>query len=405
MSPQDRYTEDGLDTLAAFIDVEEEVALPPLDRSTLEAFANCPASAVIREQKLVIDSSNAANSGNEVHAVMSAAITEWITTQGWMGGEQGAKQVGYLADWIRGQATISRPDVQPDVVEALRGSAWAIAEFLDSLHPGNILRYDGGDELRRSGQLGWNVPHLGRCLTSEVDLLVATAAKDVLDEHDWKSGQKRNWAAAEVRHSFQFGMHAWLIFMNYPEVNVLNVTIWPTRNVSSRVCVQFFRKDIPALEARIMNAANHWAAYHGKPVDVVPCWPSKEKCRLCDGRTLCPIKPPAACADDPAGYVAAMLALSAKLEAMRDEAIEHVEATGADIVTPDGIAFGFSKPIERKPKAALYETVAGSDAPAVTREPKQPKASKSRGRPRSAPAAVNDDAVMDEVFARLNQAQ
>ncbi|MBA4019147.1 MAG: hypothetical protein C0483_18430 [Pirellula sp.] len=97
MSPQDRYTAEGLDTLAAFIDVDDEpeAALPELDRSELEGFSLCPAAAVIREQKLVVDGSNATNSGNEVHAVLSAAITEWIDTQGWMGGEQGSKQVGY----------------------------------------------------------------------------------------------------------------------------------------------------------------------------------------------------------------------------------------------------------------------------------------------------------------------
>lgn len=403
MSPQDRYTEDGLDTLAAFIDVEDEVALPPLDRSTLEAFASCPASAVIREQKLVIDSSNAANSGNEVHAVISEAIAEWIETQGWIGGDQGHNQTRYLADWIRGRATMSRPDVQPDVMEAIRGSAYAVAEFIAELHPNNIVRFDGGKG-RRSGQLGWNVPHIGRCITSELDLLVTTPSKEVLDEHDWKTGQKRNWSAVEVRNSFQFGLHAWLVFKNYEQVNVLNVTIWPTRNVSSRVCVQFFRKDLAALEMRIFTAAQWWAAYNGKPLDGVPCWPSKEKCRICDGRTLCPIKPPAACADDPAGFVSAMLALSAKLEAMRDEAIEHVELTGTDIVTPDGIAFGFAKPIERRPKAALYDTVPGSDAPAVTREPKTRKQRTSKSSS-TAVESPDDDALFEQAIANLTRSE
>lgn len=357
MAPQDRYTAEGLDTLAAFIDVDEpEVALPELDRSELEGFANCPAAAVIREQKLVVDGSNATNSGNEVHAVISAAITEWITTQGWMGGDQGAKQVGYLADWIRAQATISRPDVQPDVIEALRSGAWAIAEFIDSLNFGNILRYDGGEVHRRSGQIGWNVPHIGRCLTSEVDCLVKTASAEVLDEHDWKSGNKRLWTAAEVRNSFQFQFHWWLISKVYPEVNLLNVTIWPLRNVAGRAAVQFFRKDIPEIEARVMNAANQWAAYHGKPLETVPCWPAREKCRLCDGAAFCPIIPPRTCDENPEQFVLSMNALTVALEQMELEAAAYVERKG-EIRTDFGICFGVEKPkANRKATPTLYSS-------------------------------------------------
>lgn len=401
MSPQDRYTVDGLDTYASFIDVDDVAApveaLPELDRSTLESFSRCPAAARIRDLKLVPDSSDAANSGNEVHAVMSNALSEWIATQGWIGGEQGAKQVGYLADWIRGQAMMARPDVQPDVVEALRGSAWTLAEFIDSIHPNNIIRYDGGAGQRR-GQLGWNVPHLGRCLTSELDLLLSTASVEVFDEIDWKSGQKRNWTAAEVRHSFQFGMHAWLVFKNYEQVNTLNVTIWPLRNVGSRCAVQFFRKDLPALENRIFQAAEYWRGYHAAELSAVPCWPSKEKCRLCDGRVFCPIRPPSACADDPAAFVGAMVAVEAKLDGMREEAIDYVRLTGADIVTPDGDAFGFSKPARTKPKAALYSALGAQ--PTNATGDKRERTTRER-KPRKE-RAVAADVSMDEVFASLN---
>lgn len=406
MSQQERYTDEGLDTYASFIDVDDTAEasekLPELDRSELEAFSLCPASAVISQSKLYVEATDAMNSGQAVHDVISQAIAEWIETQGWIGGDQGHNQTRYLADWIRGQATMARPDVQPDVMDALKGSAYAIAEFIAELHPNNIMRFDGGTG-RRSGQIGWNVPSIGRCITSELDLLVATPSKEVLDEHDWKSGQRRTWTAAEVRNSFQFGLHAWLVLRNYPDVNTLNVTIWPTRNVKSRCSVQFFRNDLQALENRILTAAQYWAAYNGKPLETVPAWPSAEKCRLCSGAAFCPLEPPQDVADDPAAYVGALVALGAKIDAMKEAAIAHVELTGRDIITDDGLAFGFNKPIERKARAALYYS-ADDQAEAPARAPRERKTRTTKAKTsREAPSSPDDDALFDQAIANLSK--
>lgn len=380
--------------LSAFVDVEDDTPLPALDRSTAERYGNCPASGRIVDLGLVPTANDCTNSGNEVHACLSTLIDLYVDARGEM-------SVPEMVDTLTGEMHKSRPDVQPDVIDALKYSIWPFCRFLDEIGSARIVRYDGG-RAEKSGQLSHNIPSLGVCYTSELDLLYMGPSKKILHEIDYKSGYLKH-TAKTIAASFQFQSHAFLVFKNYPDVDVLEVSIWHTRNNSIAYTVEFHRKDLPQFEARIYRSAMEWKAWHKADLAIVPPWPSAEKCRICDGRTLCPIKPPAACADDPAGYVTAMLALSAKLEAMRDEAIEHVEATGADIVTPDGIAFGFSKPIERKPKAALYDTVPGSDAPAVTREPKQRKSKSSK--PAREVSTPDDDALFEQAIANLTRTE
>jgi hypothetical protein len=65
-------------------------------------------------------------------------------------------------------------------------------------------------------------------LTSELDLLMATASEEELDWCDWKSGWKW-WTATDVRDAFQFQMHAWLIFHRFPTVSRINCRVFMTR--------------------------------------------------------------------------------------------------------------------------------------------------------------------------------
>lgn len=332
--------------LSAFIDIDDEQPLPPLDRSRLQNYATCPAMARFIETGKVLSSSRAADIGNEVHAAFSEATDEYVTSDGILNPRD-------LVDVAMGRLLRARPDVQPDAIDAAKYSLWNWASILSDVHPSNVLRYDGGKG-GRSGQLTHNVQWLGVAITSELDLLYSGPSKQVLHEIDYKSGYT-SFSATAVAKSFQFQTHAYLVFHNYPEVSELEVSIWETRGKRPNPPVTFRREDLNQYEMRIMTAAQLWKQWHTTEPAECPAWPDAEKCGMCRAARFCPIQPPKSCVADPAGFVKTMHVLSEALGQMETDAALYVEQFG-EIVTPEGICFGREKPTTRRPKATLYTT-------------------------------------------------
>jgi len=342
---------DGTDTLASFI-AAGAPKFPIVDRSTLERYSICPAQARIVDSGAVLTYSDAANSGQEVHDAFSGAITEYIESErlDWSPKE--------FADGVLRRLRHSRPDVQPDVLDAAAGAVWKFTEIVTGMHPDNILKYDGGQG-KRSGQLAIDIPECGIRFTSELDFLHSGPAKNVLHLTDWKSGWKFH-DAASIEKSFQFGSHAVLILDTYPKIDVVEISVFNTRRNRLVGPVEFERNRFDSYKARLISAGTVMMQNRNVPTAELPCWPAVEKCRICDASKLCPIQPPPSVKDDPVEFVKSLIALEAKFDAMKAEAAEYVDATGEDIVTEDGTAFGRSKPAsDRKPPAAIYTTTIG----------------------------------------------
>lgn len=330
--------------------VFDEPAVLIADRSDLERFVECPAAGYAIRHKLVPTDKFCTNSGEEVHRAFSAATHEWIASQA-------SLNPGELAETLKQEARNARPDVQPDVIRATKWSTWEWSRFIASINPENILRFDGGGDLNRSGQLAADFP-VGDTIvraTSELDLLYAGPAKRLLHEVDYKSGCKQ-WQAADVWDSLQFQLHALLVFENYPECDGLEVTIWNTRHNRRTYTVEFQRsKHLDEIAARVRSAAAAFATYRDD--ENAPVWPAAEKCAFCDAAVICPAasQMQKTLEENPPGWVDAMLALDTRLDAMRKAAMSYVSKTGNDIVSPSGAAFGYGKPKQsRKPSAALY---------------------------------------------------
>lgn len=308
-----------------------------VDRSTLEAYSDCPMQArlsIVSDGVIGI----AATIGEEGHKSISRTVT-W-----------------YLDDWtnvskrdvaarLELELQQARPDVQPHVIEAFRPMVWPFAAMLIELTGEHILRYDGGPG-ERSGQLSWECGEF--LLTSEDDLLIATQSKQVLRSHDWKGG----WGfydIDDVAKALQFQKRAWLTLNNYPDVEVLEVAVWNARKGQRLPYVQFTRTKLPQYEARIKSYLNVLADYESAPLDKVPCWPSTEKCRICDVSARCPAYSRPIPLDDSEAY-AAMLAVEANLKARQDDLAARVAKNGKPIVSPDGTEeygkFGAAKPVE-----------------------------------------------------------
>lgn len=327
--------------------------LPILDRSTLERYATCPAQAVY-----VAGNPDAAGYaaavGSEAHNAISRTLTAYTAAQGLMSPRD-------FREALESELRLSRPDVQPEVIRSMRPVVYRLAEAMagqDGVHFQNILKYDGGAG-EKSGQLA--VEFDGVTITSEVDLLHATRSKELLKEHDWKTGWG-TYDEQDVFDSFQFQMHWFLIAKHYPEVEELRVTVWNTRIGKPTRPVSFDRSHLQAIETRIRSAVTEWRRWREMPLDLVDAWPTVEKCRICPASLVCPEtqRKPNPCEADPVAFLDSIVAVAAKLEAMQQEATAYVDKTGRPI-THAGSAFGRDKPkAARKPAAVLY-TIKGSD--------------------------------------------
>lgn len=323
-----------------------DTQLTVLDRSTLERYAVCPAQARFVETGAVRSVGQAAIVGTEVHNAIGRTLSDYVTSSG-------AYSPRELQDQLESELRQSRPDVQPEVIRAFRKSVWAWRQFISGIHVGNILRFDGG-EGNRSGQLALDVERLSLRLTSEVDLLLATASKEVVEEIDYKTGHKY-WTENGVSDAFQFCFHAWLILGNYPEVNCVRISIWNTRQNVRTYAVEFTRERFQEYETRIMSAVSEWHMNKSKPPEQAETWPSREACAICDARALCP-SADRDIATEPVEALRQLVAVEARADALKELLNAHVDASGDD-VRLNGVCYGIGKPkAVRKPTKALYLT-------------------------------------------------
>ena len=325
----------------------EPDTLPIVDRSTLENASECPRMSRFLETGRVLSTRQCMESGSEAHKAIGETIDEYVASQGQMG-------VSDLSDFLLQRAAGSRPDIQPDVLRALKFSAWSIAKFLNGIHYLNVLRWDGGRD-EHSGQLAYDFADLGVRVTSEVDLIYATSCPEVIAETDFKTGFDK-WLPSRVGDSFQFQVHALLLFKNYPNVNAIETSIWNTRTGSRTYPTLFERKNLYNLDFRVHETAAEWLKTQGKAAEECEPWPMVEKCSDCPAAHLCDCtKLPQ---ETPEEIVTKMVGLEAQLEGLTKLAADHVRRTGQDILV-NGSAFGFSR-VKRsvKPKAELYSVKA-----------------------------------------------
>lgn len=337
------------ETTLSFAVADDEQDVVVVDRSRLERYATCPAQARFIDSGLVLDESLAAATGDAVHQAFSGAIERYL--------DDPTEHYSAYAEAAMSGLRSARPDIQPGALGAGRPAVWAWAKYLSNHSANNVIRYDGG-EGERSGQLAVDLPFgdLTLRITSELDLLLATPAKQVLREVDYKSGWKRH-GIESIAASFQFGLHAWLVLHNYPDVEALEVSVWNTRTNTLTYPVTFDRSRLKEIETRIRSAAGEYTLYRNRTPEETPTWPAVEKCSTCSAACLCTAALHTAdVAKDPAGYVRELIALDAKLTAMTKLAADYVDKHG-DIVTPDG-CFGRSKPkAVRKQPTAIYQAV------------------------------------------------
>lgn len=332
-------------------EMDFDTPLTVLDRSTLEVWATCPMQGRLIADGIGRSVGRAAIIGQELHDAIARTVRSYVCSQGIL-------RRSDLVDELAMNLRESRPDVQPDVIKAFRSSLWAWASFLEGTHFQNILRHDGGDGAR-SGQLSHDYAPLGVRITSEVDLLCATAAKEVVAEVDYKTGQKY-WTADAWQNSFQGAFHAVLIFNNYPDVQCVQASVWNTRTNRLTYPTEFTRERLRDYDTRVQMAVTTWGRNKRLPMEQVEAFPSRDACSICNAAAACKVAD-RDIAQEPTEALRQLIAVEARADALRKFLGSRVDETGADIRV-GGTCFGTDKPKSaRKPTKSLYTVKGESD--------------------------------------------
>ena len=361
------------DLSALYTDPE---ALPPvmLDRTPLERYQLCPFGGWAVEAGFVQDVSPAADSGTEAHDVLAGGIHDYAMAS--------ADPREYWWNAMK-QA---RPDVQPDVIEALKRCTWTMFQFLKDRNPRDIMRYQGGQG-EQSGQIAWPLlpateTRGALMVTTEIDLLLAGVSEEELLEVDLKTGHTI-WTAADVKASFQFNTHSWLIFNNYPAIKYLHVRIFmtrmnawsPTVTFTRRMAMDFAGVLLQAVEYRrrmfaladkvrehdllgdVAGGSAGWSAMVGamdaaaKAEGFNYAWPAEKKCIQCAATQLCPcvLLPAWQLHENPVAFCEHTAAMAIAVQERLDQQQDYVEKHGNVEDVSTGFGWGCKPKKVRKP--------------------------------------------------------
>ena len=354
-------------SLASFVDPVDETT-ETAHRTPVEQVSLCPFMFAKIRSGEVVDSGELAEIGSAVHDALGDSVRwliEELAPSTWS--EPWLRKPA-LVEYIKAAAQQSRPDLQPEIIEAVKPMVWGWAALLGSIHPDAILAFDGGrgvpraqdgDDRDRRGDLG-HVYTLGDTAVtyqSEFDLLyVSEHSPEILEEIDTKSGWK-NHRAVDIFEAFQFCSHAALAFHNFPQAQTLNVRIWNSRRNRLTERVTFRREKLADYDARIMTGLDLWLKYKDNPNP--PATPFAEKCRICPAVLQCPYADDRDAVDaieNPAFAVDRYIALKEALAAQKDACWKAVEHFGHDIEGSKGDKFGTGKPKEsRRPSDPIYK--------------------------------------------------
>lgn len=325
----------------------EFVDITTVDRSTAEDWLVCPRMAFLKQQEPQLPSVEM-SIGIEVHHAISEAVISYLAEHGNMRPQE-------LAETLRHNLLYTRPDLQKEAIDAAYNwFPFSWAKFICERSPLDIMRFDGG-EGDKSGQLSRDIEVLNQTIrvTSEVDLLLATPSKQVVKEVDYKSGwTPYHWSV--VHDTFQFRLHAWLIFDNYPEVDEVEVSVWETRKNDRSPWVTFRRADTIGIEEQISMALRNFVIHSDSTsADDVPAFPIDTKCSRCPFKQVC-LK----CGfqgELVASMIDELVVLEAASKQITDKLNAIVKESGTDLHSETGNCYGVANKREKyKPQNGLY---------------------------------------------------
>ena len=304
----------------AFFKANKPAEPVTIDRSALEEFATCPFMAqAIRDGKV-----------NNVNAMMDTGIECHKILQDAM--EQCGGDTREVIGWLEAEAQTSRPDIQPQVLKALRGIKTTLCRIPAHKIIGLEQQYSA-EFAPASGKQGAIV------LTACIDMVIAGKDETEIHIHDYKTGWKQR-SNTDAANAFQTCQYSWLIFKNYPDVNTIHFWYEQTR-FGTRAYARITRGDFFNFAGRLQAAVSLYMA------GADDAWPDIEKCGWCPATSLCPhvIAEAYELNADPAAWIGQLIALSKRVTAMKSAGNAYVKEHG-NIVVGD-IVYGWEPTSKR----------------------------------------------------------
>ena len=306
-----------MDSLSLWDRVQLKTPEPiTIDRSDLETTGNCPfAAKAIRDGKIK-NVSRLMDIGSEGHRLIEEGI-EW-----------GEGDYMAASDYILQEVTKARPDIQPEVIKALRFIANELKR-IGNFNYGNLI----GVEKQFSAQLLPASPKRGPViLTICLDLVNAGRDKTSLHVRDWKTGYKQR-SSTEAYNAFQTCHAAWVLFETFPDVQEIHFWYDQTMFDTRAYCKLERARDYYNFRGRLETTVMLWLN------DSDEAWPDIEKCVWCPATAICPhvIAEARDFNADKEAFLLQMVATQSRLTAMKKVANTYVKEHGNIVFGKDQI--------------------------------------------------------------------
>ena len=292
------------------------------DRSELENYANCPFMAWAIATKKVQDINGLAMVGQLAHKVIGETL------------EQRGEEYAAFSMYLREELSKVRPDLQPEVIAALRN----FLKTVDTFDPWRIVSVE-----KQYSTVFWEAtrsegPHVITCC---IDFITAGKDETSLVVWDWKSGWKR-WTNTLARTAFQTHFYSFVLFKEFPQVETIHFWYDNTR-YESRAYAKITREfDYHNYQARIAETIRL------KMSGSKEAWPLPEKCAWCPACLICPHAIEAArdFQVNPVGHLQQYRVLKSAVKKMKTTMTAYCKETG-NTLWADGKPFGL-KPIAKR---------------------------------------------------------
>ncbi len=312
-----------------------------IDRSDLEAFADCPHQGQLRKQHEGEFETHEPlpEIGKLIHAVAETAIKTCNM------------DLQEAADYITEELPKTRPDLQPETLRAGR----TLANRLRWSKVTHVLLCE--EQITRSIMPATNKK--GELLvTTAPDLVLATSSPDKLQVIDCKTGWKER-SNQEARDEVQTCVICWCLKAKYEHIRYIDFRYWNTRkNTTGYAYIDLEQivggtKDDPlmqemAFEQRIFEAARLYMEGCDE------AWPTEAKCSLCPVLSWCKYADEV-CKEldgDPKAYVDNTLVLSEVLK-RREKAISDATKNGRTLFGSGG--FYNDTPKKKSPRRVSFK--------------------------------------------------
>ncbi len=289
----------------------------------MEQRATCPFRAQAIDDGVVKDVNRHSDCGIEGHRILADGL------------EQAEGNMDFdIVEYIRDEARKARPDVQPQVVEALGRLGYDLRRTSAQRIIGIEKQYSTVF-LKGTHERGPVV--CSQCL----DLVAAGRERDTLVVTDWKTGWK-DMTNAQAQSAFQTRFGCWLLMREIPEVQTIHWFYAQTRHGHPAYALIKREDDFFNIEGQVQTVVQLFLS------DCRDAWPDPDKCCTCPATAICPhvIGEAKELMDDPQKYLLQYAALKeGRLDKMEKAMKAYVAEHGT--IEVDGTWFGYKQPARR----------------------------------------------------------